>query len=60
MPVADFRCRDCGIVLELDIGHGAVTDIIHHDAEDNKCAGRMDRIWSAPHTGSGSSGEPPH
>lgn len=61
---ADYRCRECGTVREFMFDG---TPPVVHDARccvpepDYDCFeySRFDRVWSAPHTGRGSSGEPP-
>lgn len=58
MPVADYRCRYCGIILELDTTIGQTIQIDHTDRDD-PCPGTLDRIWTPPHTGRGSNGERP-
>lgn len=65
MPIADYLCRECGFVLEADTHHGEVIDAEHFNEEEfnslgemTMCRGRLQRIYSNIHTGSGSNGEP--
>ena len=62
MPSADYRCRECGEIIERSTqdypdGLPEVIEVYCYDVDE---IARLDRVWSAPHTGSGSSGEPPH
>lgn len=60
----DMRCRDCGAVREFVFDgvppavHDAVCCMPQPD-EDRYERSRFDRVWSAPHMGRMSSGEPP-
>jgi hypothetical protein len=58
---ADFRCRECGVVREFwfEFALPAVHSVeAHEDSVGGRCKGVFDRVWSAPHVGRGSSGEP--
>ena len=64
MSLVDYRCRECGYELEADYRvYGQVIDNAEHltpsSEEEAVCLGRLDRVWSAPHMGAMSSGEPP-
>lgn len=65
MSLVDYRCRECGYELEADYRiYGQVIDNAEHippadNEEHTVCLGRLDRVWTAPHMGSMSSGEPP-
>jgi hypothetical protein len=57
----DFRCRECGVVREFWFdGPCPATHSMgaHADGEGDRCPGTFDRVWSAPHLGRMSSGEP--
>ena len=62
-PRADFRCESCGHVetLELQGDHEMICANVVGEDEDGEviCQGVMDRVWTAPHMGQMSSGEPP-
>lgn len=58
---SDYRCVECGCVREFVFDYtpphtvtGKLGKCEHFD-----CQGVWKRVWSAPHTGRGSSGEPP-
>jgi hypothetical protein len=62
MPLADYRCDRCGLVVEDDVALGEAFEDAHDDDRHELrpgCGGTFRRIWSAPHTGRGSAGEPP-
>lgn len=66
MPsAADYRCRECGVVQEFVFdGPPPATHLSPHNEQatalfERQCLGAFDRLWTAPHTGRGSSGEPP-
>lgn len=55
---SDYQCRECGKVkvFTFDNELPACTD---HWCCAEEGTTRWDRKWTAPHTGKGSSGEPP-
>lgn len=60
MVRVDFKCRACGGIVTL--GGRLLTsrkEWQHREIEDVECEGVLDRVWSAPHMGAMSSGEPP-
>jgi hypothetical protein len=58
MASADYRCAVCGHTYELlDASELPTVLVVLHDACE---CDELVRVWSAPHTGRGSSGEPPH
>jgi hypothetical protein len=62
MSAADYRCRECGITLDFYFEHtppATHNGVEHVDEHGDACRGTLDRVWTAPHTGRGSSGEPP-
>jgi len=66
MASADYRCRECGYVIEIDTSSGPTASPFHSEPawlcqsdEPDKCPGTFDRVWAPPHIGPGSSGEPP-
>jgi hypothetical protein len=61
MPVADYRCDVCGTVTTEDVRVGETFEDAHDDQRYEQrrgCVGTFRRLWTAPHTGRGSSGEP--
>lgn len=66
--LADYRCSQCGLVFELP-NRG---EMMRHEHNQLEFAGEGDihhavacdsayvhRVWTAPHLGRGSGGEPP-
>lgn len=54
-PVADYKCEECGDVLERPVTNGeSFISMCDKTGKNAVCK----RIWSAPHLGSMSSGEP--
>lgn len=67
MPTANYRCRDCGKLVELELPRDQVVDLYccqrdwdhMHECTD-AVQSRFDRVWSAPHIGrvAGAGGSP--
>ena len=55
---ADYRCRECGKIEEFTFDD-ELPVVVDHYCSDTKDMARWDRKWGPPHTGRGSSGEPP-
>ncbi len=58
----DYKCEECGKVVERyseDFPDGNFPSFILSDCEETgKHYATMKRVWSAPHIGPGSNGEP--
>lgn len=62
MPVSvDYHCWTCGHTV-VHHAHQPVPEqiaVIHDTAAQERCpSGTLNRIWTAPHMGPGSNGEP--
>jgi len=63
MTTADYRCDACGEVVERDSSHfanGKLPETMVSYCDEKAASAIMRRIWTPPHTGPGSSGEPMH
>lgn len=59
-PTADYRCVQCGEpYYDLDINDPAGDPRVSTLCEGEYGDCELERIWTPPHTGRGSSGEPP-
>lgn len=61
MTKADYKCDGCGEVMErtnTDFANDQLPDAVLGWCDNRKEGAIMRRVWSPPHTGSGSSGEP--
>lgn len=67
MRTANYRCQECGWQDEFafDYTPPAIHTHTHLEPEMDSemrrtsCMGALRRVWTPPHTGRGSSGEPP-
>lgn len=61
MTGADYKCVVCG--FRRDFYFERTPPPTHHQYHDNdlgqECHGSFNRVWTAPHLGAMSSGEPP-
>lgn len=58
---ADYKCHHCHTIKDYDVEHGEnLPDTITHWCHTVEGYWPMHRMYQAPHTGRGSSGEPAH
>ena len=59
MILVDAQCLTCTKIREVDLmSSGGLESPIMHYCDCSKTVVEHKRVWTAPHTGSGSSGEP--
>lgn len=62
MATADFMCNHCGTTIERSLVPGrdpGVRFAPHQRPDGTDCDRPLRRVWTAPHLGRMSSGEPP-
>jgi hypothetical protein len=59
-PTIDYKCRYCQRIEHAEIAYGNdIPEALEHYCFQVQAHWPMQRVWSAPHTGRGSSGEKP-